>query len=183
MRSVDRRSGAASFLTLAAGVAIAEGIPESTGVRVGSSGPTTFRGRAASSPASWRSAAQPAGPGPLGYGINVHRRVPLRICGDRVTSLEPSRTADRSTAVLVETLAALARQYGDLLEGRFDAILDAWRARAPARSARASRGQRPRRIAVGHRRRSTTTARCWSTRDRVERIVAGEVPWRNDPCF
>ena len=40
--------------------------------------------------------------------------------------------------LLAETLAALSRRYEDLLAGRFDAILDAWRApRAGARPARA----------------------------------------------
>jgi BirA family biotin operon repressor/biotin-[acetyl-CoA-carboxylase] ligase len=69
----------------------------------------------------------------VGYGINLTTSAfpsDLRI---RATSLEGQSglTPDRAR-VLVETLAALASRYGDLLAGRFDAILDAWRARAPA---------------------------------------------------
>src|SRR5204862_7880089 len=41
------------------------------------------------------------------------------------------RTVGRDR-VFVESLAALARRYDDLLAGRFDAILDAWRRRAPS---------------------------------------------------
>ncbi|HEY6828456.1 MAG TPA: hypothetical protein VI259_16465, partial [Gemmatimonadaceae bacterium] len=43
---------------------------------------------------------------------------------------ETGQPIDRAV-VLVETLAALASRYTDLLAGRFDAILDAWRVRAP----------------------------------------------------
>jgi hypothetical protein len=37
---------------------------------------------------------------------------------------------------LVETLASIASRYDDLLGGRFDAILDAWRARAAGANGR-----------------------------------------------
>ena len=52
---------------------------------------------------------------------------------DRATSLETElgRAIDRHQ-LLAETLAALSRRYEDLLAGRFDAILDAWRRLAPA---------------------------------------------------
>jgi biotin-(acetyl-CoA carboxylase) ligase len=55
----------------------------------------------------------------------------------RATSLE-SEIGRRieSDLVLDETLAALSRRYEDLLAGRFDAILDAWR-RPRARRVRA----------------------------------------------
>jgi BirA family biotin operon repressor/biotin-[acetyl-CoA-carboxylase] ligase len=69
----------------------------------------------------------------LGYGINLTASAfppDLRV---RATSLQAqSGLAPDRARVLVETLAALAVRYGDLLAGRFDAILDAWRVRAPA---------------------------------------------------
>ena len=62
---------------------------------------------------------------------------------DRATSLETElgRPVDRA-ALAAESLAALARRYDDLLAGRFDAILDAWRRRSPSSAGRASRGCR-----------------------------------------
>ena len=81
--------------------------------------------------------------------------------------------------MLAETLAALARRYDDLLAGRFDAILDAWRGRAPGGS------RRPRVVDDARRvRRSGVTAGIDDRGallvrigGRVERIVAGEVTW------
>ncbi len=115
----------------------------------------------------------------MGYGINVAASAFPPALRDRATSLEPeTRRAIDRIQVLIETLAALARRYDDLLAGRFDAILDAWRAHAPA--------------ADGARVAWTTNAGAMSgvtagiddqgallvrTGDRVERIVAGEVKW------
>jgi BirA family biotin operon repressor/biotin-[acetyl-CoA-carboxylase] ligase len=98
---------------------------------------------------------------------------------DRATSLETEagHPVDRAL-VLVESLAAMARRYDELLDGRFDAILDAWRLRAPS--------------AVGARVTWTGTAGPVagvtagvdddgalrvSVDGRVERIVAGEITW------
>ena len=78
----------------------------------------------------------------------------------------------------VETLASLARRYADLLDGRFDAILDAWRARAPG-----SRGARVTWQAPDGPRTGVTAgiddrgALLVRVGDRVERIVAGELEW------
>src|SRR5256885_2186098 len=71
----------------------------------------------------------------LGYGINVAATAFPPELGDRATSLESElgRAVDRPN-VLVETLAALSQRYEDLLAGRFDAILGAWRRHAPAAS-------------------------------------------------
>src|SRR5439155_18757720 len=68
----------------------------------------------------------------VGYGINVRSTAFPPELRDRATSLESElgRDVDRHQ-LLVETLAALSRRYEDLLAGRFDAILDAWRELAP----------------------------------------------------
>ena len=115
----------------------------------------------------------------LGYGINVGGLAFPRELGDRATSLESElgRPVDRAQ-LWIETLAALSRRYEDLLDGRFDAILDAWRDRAPA-----SRGARvtwntPEGPGCG-----VTDgiddggALLVRVGDRTERIVAGEVAW------
>ena len=69
----------------------------------------------------------------LGYGINVRTGEWPSEVARRATSIEAEtgRAIGRDR-VLVESLAALARRYDDLLAGRFDAILDAWRERAPS---------------------------------------------------
>ena len=115
----------------------------------------------------------------VGYGINVAATAFPPELRDRATSLESElgRPVDRHH-VLVETLAALSSRYEDLLAGRFDAILDAWRARAPAAS-----GARVRwKIATGERSGVTAGiddrgALLVRVGDGVERIVSREVVW------
>lgn len=115
----------------------------------------------------------------LGYGINVGPMAYPPELGDRATSLEMELGRMIDPALLcAETLAAMAGRYDDLLEGRFDAILDAWRARAPgARGARvtwdAPTGTLTG-ITAGIDDRGALLVRVG---DRVERVVAGEVIW------
>jgi BirA family biotin operon repressor/biotin-[acetyl-CoA-carboxylase] ligase len=98
---------------------------------------------------------------------------------DRATSLESElgRTVDRAL-LLAESLAALARRYDDLLNARFDAILDAWRARAPA-----SVGARVTWVSATGPASGVTAgidedgALRVQVGGRIERIVAGEVTW------
>jgi BirA family biotin operon repressor/biotin-[acetyl-CoA-carboxylase] ligase len=134
---------ACALTTLAAGVALAEGVQASTGFApaikwpndlvVGRRKVAGILAEAVSGEVADRVASVV-----LGYGINVAAAAFPPELGGRATSLEGElgRPIDRA-GVLAETLAALARRYDDLLEGRFDAILDAWRRRAPA-----SRGAR-----------------------------------------
>jgi BirA family biotin operon repressor/biotin-[acetyl-CoA-carboxylase] ligase len=115
----------------------------------------------------------------LGYGINIGAMACPPDLEARVTSLETElgRAVDRAT-VLAETLAAIARRYRDLLDGRIDAILDAWRLGAPA-----SRGARVSWAAGDGVHTGTTAgidgdgALLVQTGGRVERIVAGEIQW------
>ena len=115
----------------------------------------------------------------LGYGINVSSRAYPPDLGDRATSLETElgRPIDRAM-VCAETLAALSGRYRDLLAGRFDAILDGWRGRAPS-----SRGARvtwttpagsQSGVTMGIDDRGALLVRVG---DRVESIVGGEVIW------
>lgn len=182
------RVRATLLLTLAAGTALAEGIEAACGLRVDIKWPNDLyagRRKLAGILAETVTAGDPsrldahATHVVLGYGINVAPAAYPPELRDRATSLESElgRQVERSH-LLVETMAALARRYDDLLEGRFDAILDAWRVRAPA-----SRGAHV---------TWTSAAGLWSgvtagvddegallvkVGDTVERIVGGEIRW------
>lgn len=172
---------ATRLLTLAAGVALAEAVAKATGLFVDVKWPNDLyvaRRKLAGI------LAEAAGGGAeeqivLGYGINVGPMAYPPELGDRATSLESElgRHVDRAL-LLVESLASLARRYDDLLDGRFDAILDAWRARAPA----ATGARVTWTIASGAASGLTAGiddegALLVLVGDRVERIVAGEVQW------
>ena len=115
----------------------------------------------------------------LGFGINVRQAAYPPELAARVTSLETElgRVVDRA-ALCAEALAALARRYEDLMAGRFDAILDEWRRRAPG-----SRGARVRWDTASGAATGITAgidesgALLVQTGDTVERLVAGEVLW------
>ena len=192
---------ASTLLTLMAGVALAEGIEAATGLRVDIKWPNDLlvsRRKLAGILAEGVSAGNSGRSVPdtrdrrdaddaprrlfdivLGYGINVASTAYPPELGDRATSLERElgRTVDRA-ALCIETLAALAGRYGDLLDDGFDAILDAWRRRAPG-----SRGARVTwRAAAGMQTGVTAGidsrgALLVRVDDRVERMTAGELTW------
>src|SRR5439155_16136979 len=113
----------------------------------------------------------------LGYGLNVSRAVYPPDLRDRATSLELElgRPIDREQ-LLVESLVALARRYDDLLDARYDAILDAWRGRSPS-----SVGSGVAWSTLGDERSGVTMgidghgALLVRTVEGIERIVAGEL--------
>jgi BirA family biotin operon repressor/biotin-[acetyl-CoA-carboxylase] ligase len=168
---------ATRLLTLAAGVAIAEAIETITGLRVDLKWPNDVhvsRRKLAGILAEADEARVV-----LGYGINILPAAFPPDLGDRATSLEAElgRPVDRHQ-LLAETLAALSARYHDLLEGRFDAILDAWRWRAPAAS-----GARVTWTAPSGPQSGVTCgidgdgALLVRIGDRMEHIVGGEVTW------
>jgi BirA family biotin operon repressor/biotin-[acetyl-CoA-carboxylase] ligase len=115
----------------------------------------------------------------IGYGINVGPMAYPPELSDRATSLESELDRPVERAQLwVETLAAISRRYDDLLDGRFDAILDAWRERAPA-----SRGARVTWNTPGGPQAGVTEgiddrgALLVRVGDRTERMIAGELTW------
>lgn len=115
----------------------------------------------------------------IGYGINVAPAAFPPELGDRATSLESElgRAIDR-VALLVETIAALARRYTDLLGGQYDAILDAWRLRAPSSTGARVAWTTPEGphsgVTMGIDGEGVLLVRVG---ERVERIVAGELTW------
>jgi BirA family transcriptional regulator, biotin operon repressor / biotin---[acetyl-CoA-carboxylase] ligase len=171
---------ATMLVTMMAGVALAEGLETATGLRADIKWPNDLyvaRRKLAGILAE-------AVPGAetrvvVGYGINVSATAFPRELADRATSIESElgRRADRA-ALCAETVRAIARRYDDLLDARFDAILDAWRARAPA-----SRGARVRWETQAGTQSGITAgiddagALLVDVGGRVERIVGGEVIW------
>ena len=175
---------ATSLLTLSAGVALAEAIERITGLGPAIKWPNDLLiGRRKLAGILAEAVAASAGGTVtsvvVGYGINVSAAAYPHELSDRATSLESElgRPIDRA-ALCAETLAALAARYRDLLDARFDAILDAWRARAPGSRGAAIAWDEP-----GGARTGTTAgvdemgALLVRRDDRVERIVAGEVRW------
>ncbi len=175
-RSRDKER-ATLLTTLAAGVALVEGVRQATGLSAALKWPNDlYVGRRKLAGILAESAGDSV---VLGYGINVLAASFPPELADRVTALESElgRAVDRAS-VFAETLCALARRYDDLLEGRFDAILDAWRALAPmARGARVSwttpAGEQTG-VTAGIDDRGALLVR---TSVGVERIVAGEIDW------
>jgi BirA family biotin operon repressor/biotin-[acetyl-CoA-carboxylase] ligase len=178
---------ATGLLTLAAGLALAEGIEAATRLRVDIKWPNDLLvaqrklgGILAEAVGVERLAAQRGVTSVvLGYGINIRSTAYPPDLRDRATSLEAvlGRPIDRA-AICAETLAAVSRRYRDLLAGRFDAILDGWRGRAPG-----SRGARvawttpsgPRSgVTAGIDDRGALLVRVG---DDLETIVGGEVVW------
>jgi BirA family biotin operon repressor/biotin-[acetyl-CoA-carboxylase] ligase len=171
---------ATGLLTLAAGLALAEGIEAATALRVDIKWPNDlFVGRRKLSGILAESASSDPGSVVLGYGINVGSSAYPPELGDRATSLETElgRPIDRA-ALCAETLAAISQRYRDLLAGRFDAILDGWRNRAPG-----SRGAHVTWKTPSGSHSGVTAgiddhgALLVRVNDRIERIVGGEVIW------
>ena len=179
--SPDRQRRARQLLTLSAGVALAEAIEEASGLRVEVKWPNDLQigRRKLAGILAESTGGGVADPVVLGFGVNVDRVACPPDLKDRTTSLESElgRRVDRSR-VFAESLMALDRRYGDLLQGRFDAILDAWRARAPA-----SIGARVSWTAASGASAGVTAgiddegALLVRVGERVERVVAGEVMW------
>jgi BirA family transcriptional regulator, biotin operon repressor / biotin---[acetyl-CoA-carboxylase] ligase len=133
---LSTRSNPSAFLTLASGVAIAEGVRAGTGLPAEIKWPNDVMiGKRKLAGILAEAAAQ----GDrlqhviVGFGVNLQNTsFPLELA-DRATSIEAetSRRADRAQ-IFTQILIAFAARYRDLQAGRFDAILSAWRALAPS---------------------------------------------------
>jgi BirA family transcriptional regulator, biotin operon repressor / biotin---[acetyl-CoA-carboxylase] ligase len=172
----------AALLTLAAGVALSEAVETAAGVRPEIKWPNDLlvhRRKIAGILAEGVTNSDRVGCVVLGYGINVRAASFPPELADRASSLETElgRPVDRA-ALCVESLAALERRRRDLADGRFDAILDAWRARAPGSQGapvawQSAQGPRSG-VTIGIDDRGALLVRAG---DRVERIFAGDVVW------
>jgi len=173
-----------SLVTLMAGVALAEAVARITGLYADIKWPNDLLvGHRKLAGILAEGVASPSSAGlqgvVLGYGINVMAAAYPPDLASRVTSLEAElgRAIDRA-ALCAESLATLAERYRDLIDGRYDAILDGWRSRAfGARGARVEwdtpAGVRTG-ITEGIDDMGALLVRVGGS---VERIVAGEVRW------
>ena len=187
---VIRGAAAGAYLTLAGGVAVAEGIIRAAGLPVqikwpndvivpGVAGHSRYR-KVAGVLAEASSGAAGISHAVLGFGINLRTaRYPAEI-SDRATSIERElgRPVD-AWAVLVETLAALRAQLERLDAGVTGDLLEAWRRLAPS-----SQGSI---VTIGTsagRVEGVTTgiddagALLVRVGGHVERVIAGEVAWQ-----
>ena len=173
----DRATG---LLTLAAGVALSEAVEEVTALRPDIKWPNDLLiGRRKLAGILAESASSDLAHVVLGYGINVGAGQLPPDVDARATSLEVElgRPVDRAV-LCAATVAAIAQRYRDLLDGQFDAILDAWRARSPT-----SRGVRVTWKTPAGMQSGVTDgiddrgALLVRVDERVERIVGGEVTW------
>lgn len=169
------------LLTLAAGLAVAEGIGHATGLEASLKWPNDlFYGyKLAGVLAEAHHVGTPAQAVVVGVGINV-RDVSYVSERERATSLERELGAlPDGGSVLAEVLAAWCARYQDLLDGRFTRIVDRWRIRATGLAGRPvawvdARGE--------HEGTTTgvdaTGALLVDTGQGVERITSGAVRWQ-----
>lgn len=176
------RTPVPALLTLAVGVALADGIQAATGLRVEIKWPNDLVVARRKLAGILVEAAAQGGALQfivLGFGLNLRPVVYPPELAQRVTSIEAetNRPADRAL-ILAEILAAIAERYADLRQGRFDAILGAWRERAPFLRGSAvewdSGGAKMRGLAEDI---DDTGALLVRAGARVHRLVAGEVRW------
>jgi BirA family biotin operon repressor/biotin-[acetyl-CoA-carboxylase] ligase len=180
-RAVDAVRSA-SLLTLTTGVALAEAVEAMTGVRPDIKWPNDIliaRRKVAGILAEGVTSGSGLSSVVLGYGINVGAMsYPPELEGV-ASSLETElgRQVDRAQ-LCVETVAAIVRRTYDLADGRFDAILDAWSARAPGSRGASVSWQTPSGpqtgITHGIDEQGALLVR---VSNRTERILAGEVVW------
>ena len=173
---------APALLTLGAGVALADGGRASTGVRTEIKWPNDLMVSGRKLAGILTEAAAQGGALQfivLGFGLNLRPAAYPPNLAQRVTSIEAetSRPADRAV-ILAEILAAIAERYADLQQGRFDAILGAWRERAGSLRGSAvewdSGGVAMRGSAEDIDNTGALLVRSGGT---VHRLVAGEVRW------
>jgi BirA family biotin operon repressor/biotin-[acetyl-CoA-carboxylase] ligase len=184
-----RNRRAAPFVTLAGGVAVAEGIRVATGLPVLIKWPNDIVIPDRSAPGRRRKLAGLLAEGSsnadglqhvvLGFGINVRSAAYPPPVAARATSLEAElgRTVDGGS-VLAEVLASLNDQMRALASGKKDALLIRWRELSPS-----SAGAQVEWNTEGVSQRGTTAgiddrgALLVRVGERVERIIAGEVKW------
>jgi BirA family biotin operon repressor/biotin-[acetyl-CoA-carboxylase] ligase len=187
---VIRSASAAPYLTLAGGVAVAQGIRRATGLPVQIKWPNDVIVPDSARPSRPRKLAgilAEASSGAegvvyviLGFGINLRMTVYPAELRDQATSIEAElgRPVDTGS-VLCETLAALNAHLISLDEGASGRVLEEWRALAPS-----SRGGvvefgppsgRIEGVAAGIDERGALLVRIGG---RVERVIAGEVVWK-----
>jgi BirA family biotin operon repressor/biotin-[acetyl-CoA-carboxylase] ligase len=173
---------AAPLLTIAAGVALAEGIQAATGLAPALKWPNDvyLGGRKVAGILAEAGAVGAGAPHVvLGFGINVLPAALPPELAHRATSLEGElgREVDRAL-LLASCLCALAARYAALRGGRAAGVLDAWREKAAPLLRRPVEwdgdGTRARGVAEGIDEAGALLVR---TDGGIVRLIAGEVRW------
>jgi BirA family biotin operon repressor/biotin-[acetyl-CoA-carboxylase] ligase len=170
------------LVTIAAGVALSEGVEAATGLSTQVKWPNDLlvSGRKLAGILAERRTPDRGSPYVvLGFGINVLPAAYPPDVAARATSLESElgRAVDRGL-VLAECLSSLAARYRELDAGLGAQVLDAWRTRAAGTLGREVEWDRD-----GHVRRGVAEdidgagALLVRTGAGLERIIAGEVRW------
>jgi BirA family biotin operon repressor/biotin-[acetyl-CoA-carboxylase] ligase len=190
LRPKDSPAGRApQILTLAAGVALAEGILRSTGLPVEIKWPNDLIVRQGSARSAGRKVAGILAEGHgstfpfafviLGFGINLRTTAYPPDLAGRATSVEAEldRAPDMAL-VLIESLAALAAMYARVISGELGTVLNRWNTLAPT-----SRGAAVAWSDNGRDRHGTTAgidcdgALLVRSEGAIERVVAGPIDW------
>jgi len=187
---VCRNQAAAPLLTLAGGVAVADGIRAATGLPVQIKWPNDVVVADRTGPARGRKLAgilAEASTTPdglqyviLGFGINLRPAAYPPELADRATSIETElgRPAD-GALVLAETLALFAASFGRLAAGDAHPVLARWREIAPSSRGVPVEWDTPGGIVAGVSEGiSDDGALLVRVGDRVERIISGELRWK-----
>jgi BirA family biotin operon repressor/biotin-[acetyl-CoA-carboxylase] ligase len=172
----------AALLTLGAGVAIADGIRDATGLAPALKWPNDVwvgRRKLGGILAETGSSARGLEHVVLGFGINVSKAAYPPEVAPRATSLEEElgRRVDRGV-LLAECLCAVAARYQQLGMGKGPAVLTAWRASAQPLMRQPVEWDQHGRPCQGIAEDvDETGALLVATATGLERIVAGEVRW------
>ena len=175
------RREAASLITIAAGVAIAEGIEAAAGLPVSLKWPNdVYVGMRKLAGILAEAGSSATGEHVIvGFGINLQPAALPADVASRATSIESElgRPADRGL-VLAECLTALAGRYAALQRGAGETVIGAWRLRAASHLGRpvewddeagARRG-----VAHGIDSGGALLVR---VNDQIVRVISGEVRW------
>lgn len=188
--SVVCRDGAAvPFLTLAGGVAVADGIRIATGlpvqikwpndVIVGGGHGTNRRRKLAGILAEGSSTGTGVQHVVLGFGVNLRSAAYPADLEDRATSIETELgRAPDPALVLVEILVALDEKLDDVTNGSTQPLVDRWRALSPSANGAAVEWDTPSGLVTGTSAGiADDGALLVQTSTGVERIISGEVRW------
>jgi BirA family biotin operon repressor/biotin-[acetyl-CoA-carboxylase] ligase len=183
---VCRNPAAAPLLTLAGGVAVADGIRSATGLPVEIKWPNDIvvadrarRRKLAGILAEGATGAVGLQYVILGYGINLRAAAYPPDLADRATAVETElgRAVDGGL-VLAETLAALAASFERLRSGESLPVLARWRELAPSSRGARVEWESPAGTLGGISEGiADDGALLVRVGDRVERIISGELRW------